>query len=167
MVEKNSSKPIAVKKAVRTAKTPRAFPGQPVDIETTPRGSLLIPQEVFLKLLKGELDPERTQEIMARLQGGSAPAADVQIGEAEPQDGGVEAFGKFEAEVEARAHPQVFVVVDNPAYVRIVIAKFAIEELCEGSGMLVAGAKITDEQLVLFIRSLMTIAHRRGLVCHL
>lgn len=165
MDEKNSLKPMLVKKPVRTAKTPRAFPGQPA--EMTPRGTMLIPRDVFLAALKGELDPERTQEIMACLQGTSEPKSNIQIAEAEPGDCGVEALGKFEAEIESKDHPQVFVVVDNPAYVRVVIAKFAVEELCEGSGILVAGAKIPDDQLVGFIRSLMTIAHRRGLVCHL
>lgn len=101
-----------VKKPVRTAKTPREFPGQP-----------------------RELEP----------------------------------IANFQMEVEAVENPQVIVMAHDtdPEHVRVVIARFAVEELYAGSSMLVAGAKISNDGLIEFIRSLMTIANRRGLLCRL
>lgn len=150
-----------VKKPVRTAKTSRAFPGQPAEERITPIRSTLLPQGTFVKLLKGELDPAKAQEIIAQLTGDATPAP-------EPIQARGRTAADVEAGIESKDFPQAFVIDEHhPEHVRVVIAKFAIEDLYQGSSMLVAGAKITNDGLVGFIRSLMTIANRRGLMCPL
>ncbi len=114
MDEKISKKPLP-RKAVRTARTPRTFPGQPAE------------------------------ESQAR------------------------SLQSLEDGLDETDNPKVLLITDvnKPEHVRLAIAKFETQELFPGSNMLVAGVRLTDYELVEFLRSLMTVAMGRGLLCRL